>query len=138
MPNDIMKSALGRRGVLVFIPISAIILSIIAAGLPGALLGGIITWWRRRHLYGAISGWFYGLLGAVLALFAVKWWESSLPHHEVRDVFGPAWVADYPSERILITIRIVCSLIGSALLGLLSGLVFQMRRSRENNANERA
>jgi hypothetical protein len=121
-----------------FIPTSAIILSIIAAGLPGALLAGIVTWWRRRHLYGAIPGWFYGLLGAVLGLFAVKWWESSLPHHEVRDVFGPAWVADYPSERVLITIRIVCSLIGSALLGLLCGLVFPMRRSRKNDHGGRA
>ena len=112
-----------------FVPTSVIILAIIIAGLPGALLGGIVTWRRRRRLYGVIIGWFGGLLGAVIGMFAGQWGESFLPHHEVRDVFGPAWVADYPSEKVLLTIRIGGALLVSAGLGWLSSSMLHSMNS---------
>jgi len=111
---------------------------IIAAGLPGALMAGIVTWLRRRHSYGVILGWFTGFLGAVLGLFAVNYCESSLPHHVVRTTLGPRWVADYPSEKALIKIRTVGSLVGSALLGWLSALVFWKRKNRETTQGKMA
>jgi hypothetical protein len=117
-----------------FIPTSVIILSIIIAGLPGAFLCGIVTWRRRRHLYGAVLGWFGGLLGAGIGAIAERWSESFLPHHEVRDVFGPAQVADYPSEKVLLAIRIGSALLGSAVLGWLSGCLVSKKRKTRNGA----
>jgi uncharacterized membrane protein YeaQ/YmgE (transglycosylase-associated protein family) len=115
-----------------FIPTSVIILSIIVAGLPGAFLGGAVTWRRRRHLYGAVLGWFAGLLGAVIGAIAEMGIETFLPHHEVRDVFGPVRVADYPSEEVLITIRIGSALLGSVVLGWLSSCLVSRRRKGNN------
>jgi hypothetical protein len=99
-----------------FIPTSVIILSILLAGRPDAFLDWVVTWRRRRRLYGAVLEWFGALLDAMIGAIAEMGGESFLPHHEVRDVFGPVWVADYPSAEILWIIRIGTALLGSAVL----------------------
>ena len=102
---------------------------VIVAGLPGAFMAGMVTWRRRRHLYGVIPGFFSGVLGALLWVLAGHWWESLWPHHLEPTVFGAVRVADYLS--VLRIIEIAGCLLGSALLGWLSAAVFWKRKSRE-------
>ena len=104
---------------------------VIVAGLPGAIFAGIVTWRRRRHLYGVIPGFFSGVLGALLGALAVHWWESLLPHHLEPRVFGAVRVANYPSQKVLRIIEIAGCVLGSALLGWLSAAVLWKRKSRE-------
>lgn len=104
-------------------------LTIVCAGMPGAIVGGITTWRRRRHLYGFIFGWISGLCGALIGLLLFSYTEPSLPHH--HDLLRPVG-PDKLLEEYFSALRIDCALLGSAVLGWLSGCLVSRRRKGNN------
>jgi hypothetical protein len=107
-----------------FIRFDLLFLTIVGAGMPGAILGGVVTWRRHRRLGGVILGWSSGLIGALIGVLLLSLAESFLPHHEELRPFGPASVADYPPEAVLMALRISWALLGSAGLGWFFSSIF--------------